>query len=76
MRNGHANGTAERARRGPLQQEGDDPAAWAAYAHQQRHTASHFPDPLVLPGVLHLAHKVSEYLLPPHERELLLDPEG
>ncbi|MEO6083954.1 MAG: RNaseH domain-containing protein, partial [Umezawaea sp.] len=58
-----------------LQREGDDPTAWAAYAHQQRYTAAHVADPLTLPGVMHLAHKAGEYILPPYEREPLKDKE-
>ncbi|MEV6712565.1 RNaseH domain-containing protein [Lentzea sp. NPDC051208] len=56
-----------------LKQEGDDSVAWAAFAHQQRYTAAHFADPLLLPGVLHLAQKAGEYLLPSYERESLVE---
>ena len=53
-----------------LHQDGDEPAAWAALAHQRRCAAAHFADPLTLPIELHLAYKLGSYMLPAH----LLEP--
>lgn len=52
-----------------LRGDKDDPIAWASFAHQQRYTAAHFADPLLLPGVIHLAKKADDYLPPTYERE-------
>jgi hypothetical protein len=52
----------------------DEPEAWAALAHQHRYTAAHFADPLLLPGVLHLARKLGESILPAHEIEPIDHP--
>ncbi|MFF8855647.1 RNaseH domain-containing protein [Streptomyces althioticus] len=54
----------------------DDPAPWAALVHQQRYEASHFSDPLALPAVLHLAHKVSEHILPHYLVEPITEYDG
>jgi hypothetical protein len=48
-------------------QDGDDPAAWAAAAHQARYLAAHHDDATVLPHVLHLARLAGQYLLPAHQ---------
>lgn len=54
----------------------DDPAAWAAFVHQQRYEAAHFSDPLALPAVLHLAHSVSEHILPHYLVEPITEYDG
>ncbi|WP_244187983.1 RNaseH domain-containing protein [Streptomyces regalis] len=54
----------------------DDPAAWAALAHQQRYEATHFSDPLVLPAVLHLGYTVSKHILPTHLVEPVTEHDG
>lgn len=54
----------------------DDPAAWAALVHQQRYEATHFSDPLALPAVLHLAHSVSEHILPHYLVEPITEYDG
>ncbi|MFC9330779.1 RNaseH domain-containing protein [Kitasatospora sp. NPDC057015] len=46
--------------------ESDDPTAWASAIHQQRYSSRHHPDPLLLPGVLHMAHLVAKHILPRH----------
>ncbi|MEU8974728.1 RNaseH domain-containing protein [Streptomyces monashensis] len=56
--------------------EDDDPAAWAALVHQQRYEAAHFSDPLALPAVLHLAHTVSEHILPHYLVEPITEYDG
>jgi hypothetical protein len=48
-------------------QDGDDPAAWAAAAHQARYLAAHHDDATVLPHVLHLARLAGQYVLPAHQ---------
>jgi pPIWI_RE module N-terminal domain/RNaseH domain of pPIWI_RE/MID domain of pPIWI_RE len=48
-------------------QDGDNPAAWAAAAHQARYLATHHDDATVLPHVLHLARLAGQYLLPAHQ---------
>jgi hypothetical protein len=44
-------------------QDGDDPAQWAAVAHQLRYPAD-YRDPLALPMPLHLAQLCRQYVLP------------
>ncbi|BEL01831.1 hypothetical protein Q0Z83_000220 [Actinoplanes sichuanensis] len=48
-------------------QPGDNPAPWAAAAHQYRYAAAHYDDPTVLPLPLHLARKAGEYLFPAYQ---------
>lgn len=43
-------------------QPDDDPAAWAAYMHAQRHLAIQFSDPLQVPAVVHNARLAQEHL--------------
>jgi len=54
----------------------DEPAAWAALAHQHRYSAAHFSDALLLPGVLHLARKLGDGLVPAHRREPIEDADN
>lgn len=44
-------------------QDGDDPAQWAAVAHQLRYPAD-YRDPLALPMPMHLAQLCRQYVLP------------
>ncbi len=46
--------------------DSDDVTAWAALAHQLRYSSRHHSDPLLLPGVLHMASLVAKHILPRH----------
>ncbi len=53
-------------------QDGDNPAAWAAAAHQYRYVAAHYDDPTLLPLPMHHGLRAGEYLLPGHQLDTKL----